>query len=494
MVSYEGEWVKSPESGTYRFDGSKAKGLLVPKTITYRELSDRIYRLLSIDRFEFGICMKFMYVSTVPVAPAEIVNDDDVKFFIGENCSEANLRTPLCVTLERRTLLVEQVDYEDGSSQTFNGTEENELGFCFNNEREDDDVGTSSGLLALEDSPNEPQVGTGHPQSTDNATLVDPVTPVCPFTPAAPVAAVAPTAPRSSQPGDSHKPVEWVTTKEDLIASFNIHKKQAVSSNIQQKETASSNIQQKQTVSSNIQQKQTSSLNIQKKQTASSNKQQKNTESLPSSSANHSDGLEVKQVFSSKKELRKKLNLLAVRENFEFKVYKSDKDRLLLTCVDNNCKWRLRASRCENSTSFVIRNFVKDHTCLRQSSARHHRQANKLRIESLIRSKCQAMNGKYSPINIIKDVQIEFGVKLTYPQAWRARDSVVNSDSGPDEQCQSELSSERPKKRREPPAEEDRPTQRKCGNCGIIGHNRLTCQMYIEQQPSTSSGGAEECT
>ncbi|GMN28374.1 hypothetical protein TIFTF001_002025 [Ficus carica] len=296
--------------------------------------------------------MKFMYVSTVPVAPAEIVNDDDVKFFIGENCSEANLRTPLCVTLERRTLLVEPVDYEDGSSQTFNGTEENELGFCFNNEREDDDVGTSSGLLALEDSPIEPQVGTGHPQSTDNATLVDPVTPVCPFTP---VAAVAPTAPRSSQPGDSHKPVEWVTTKEDLIASFNIHKKQA-------------------------------------------------------------------------------------------------------------------------------------------SSARHHRQANKLRIESLIRSKCQAMNGKYSPIDIIKDVQIEFGVKLTYPQAWRARDSVVNSDSGPDEQCQSELSSERPKKRREPLAEEDRPTQRNCGNCGIIGHNHLTCQMYIEQHPSTSSGGAEECT
>ncbi|GMN28369.1 hypothetical protein TIFTF001_002027 [Ficus carica] len=128
-----------------------------------------------------------------------------------------------------------------------NGTEENEPGCCVNNEREDDDGGTSSEPLALEDVPIETQIGTGHPQRANYATLVDPVTPVCPATPATSVAAVAPTTPCSSHPQDSRKPVEWVTTKEGLTASFYIHEKQTASSNIPQKQIASSDSQQKQT-------------------------------------------------------------------------------------------------------------------------------------------------------------------------------------------------------------------------------------------------------
>ncbi|GMN28365.1 hypothetical protein TIFTF001_002028 [Ficus carica] len=45
MVSYEGEWIKSPETGTFRFDGSKAKGISVLENITYIELLDKAFAI-----------------------------------------------------------------------------------------------------------------------------------------------------------------------------------------------------------------------------------------------------------------------------------------------------------------------------------------------------------------------------------------------------------------------------------------------------------------
>lgn len=455
MVSYDGEWVKSPETGTFRFDGSKAKGISVPKNITYGELLDRIYCLLNLDRNEFWISMKFLYASSVPVAPAEIVNDDDVNFFIGENSSKVNLRTPLCVTLERRSSHDQQVAYGEGSSQTFNvmpetqeqtceaiclltGIEENEPGFCVNKEREDDD-GTSSTKLAPEDV--EPQIGVGQPQSTGNATLVDPITTVGPATAAA----------RSSQPQASHKPVQWVTTKEDLTASFTI--------------------------------------------------QQKNDVSLNSSFAKHSDELEVRQVFSSKKELQEKLSMLAIRKNFEYKVERSCKKFLVISCIDENCQWKLRACRYRDNTSFQIRKLVKDHTCSIESRYNVHRQASSWVIGQHMKSKCQGTDRTYKPKEIIEEVRKEFGVNLTYEKAWRAREIALNSDGGTYKQRASGLSSGRPKKRKEPSAGEDQTAQqkepstgadrtiRKCRKCGEVGHYSKTCATSIVATPSSISGG-----
>lgn len=73
-------------------------------------------------------------------------------------------------------------------------------------------------------------------------------------------------AARSSQPQDSRKPVKWVTTKKDLTASFTFLRKKTVS--------------------------------------------------LTSSSAVHSGELEIRQVFSSKEELKEKLSMLAIRNKF----------------------------------------------------------------------------------------------------------------------------------------------------------------------------------
>lgn len=95
LVNYNGKWANS------RYTGGKTKGILFSKDITYEELEDRAYRIVGVDPHEYKIVMKAKYESKQPTQPAEINDDDDLKFFISENLSlDADCRIPLCITLE----------------------------------------------------------------------------------------------------------------------------------------------------------------------------------------------------------------------------------------------------------------------------------------------------------------------------------------------------------------------------------------------------------
>ncbi|KAL6536104.1 hypothetical protein OROHE_012948 [Orobanche hederae] len=66
------------------------------------------------------------------------------------------------------------------------------------------------------------------------------------------------------------------------------------------------------------------------------------------------EDIKAKQLFSTKKALTEKLQLLALKFHFEFKVKKSDKSVYTIVCVDENCGWRLRATKMKNSEIFVL--------------------------------------------------------------------------------------------------------------------------------------------
>ncbi|PON34923.1 hypothetical protein TorRG33x02_352510, partial [Trema orientale] len=102
VVSFDGDWKKTDQEN-WRFTGLKAKGLIVQKEITYDELVKKVSELLQVDCGSYKMEMKFIVPGMVsmPIAPIEIQNDDDVRFFISENLSNVDNRTPLCVTLVR---------------------------------------------------------------------------------------------------------------------------------------------------------------------------------------------------------------------------------------------------------------------------------------------------------------------------------------------------------------------------------------------------------
>nr|XP_028949183.1 uncharacterized protein LOC103401792 [Malus domestica] len=110
----------------------------------------------------------------------------------------------------------------------------------------------------------------------------------------------------------------------------------------------------------------------------------------------------VGQLYSSKKELQKQLAMIAMRKNYEFKVERSTKDHLEIRCVDDNCEWRLRAT--------------------------------KLQVSEFFESKNEGASRVYRPKDIIEDMRAQVGVNMSYEKAWRAREHAFDMIRGSPEE------------------------------------------------------------
>lgn len=88
----------------------------------------------------------------------------------------------------------------------------------------------------------------------------------------------------------------------------------------------------------------------------------------------------VGAVLSSKEELQLKLHKMALRENFEFLVKKSNRMLLVVFCKAGGCNWRLRAARFVASKVFMIRKISGPHSCQRTLRANTHHQATSFAI------------------------------------------------------------------------------------------------------------------
>ena len=74
------------------------------------------------------------------------------------------------------------------------------------------------------------------------------------------------------------------------------------------------------------------------------------------------DHLEEHQIFSSKKELPKKLYMMVVKRKLQFKTTKSTTKLLLVECLDKECKRRVRATKLGISNMFQIVKYYSTHT------------------------------------------------------------------------------------------------------------------------------------
>ena len=100
MLLYEGEWVR--DGNVFYFEGSKGKGIEIPKTISYKELLGVVHHILKLDPTNCFLSMKYVFNANIPTSPIQLTDDGDVKFFIGLNCTNGKLPVPLCITVEKR--------------------------------------------------------------------------------------------------------------------------------------------------------------------------------------------------------------------------------------------------------------------------------------------------------------------------------------------------------------------------------------------------------
>ncbi|KAK4837990.1 hypothetical protein QYF36_010180 [Acer negundo] len=101
LVTYGGTWETNSE-GFYRFSWGKTKGIMVPPNSTYINLVDRVYRVAELDRHEFQITLQTVCRAENPTEPVNILNDDDVAFFLCEtNALPIQQRTTLAITISQ---------------------------------------------------------------------------------------------------------------------------------------------------------------------------------------------------------------------------------------------------------------------------------------------------------------------------------------------------------------------------------------------------------
>ncbi|KAK0602476.1 hypothetical protein LWI29_033791 [Acer saccharum] len=141
------------------------------------------------------------------------------------------------------------------------------------------------------------------------------------------------------------------------------------------------------------------------------------------------------QFFPSKKDLKRLVGDFAMRQNFEWKVKRSNKTTLHLVCIVDDCSWKLRAVRRDEGTYFQVRSFVNEHSCPLEEVHRRHRQANAVTIGELIAPRLQQHDGRLMrPKDVIADMKTMYGIQIMYSKAHDALQYALSLTYGTHEE------------------------------------------------------------
>ncbi|XP_021810460.1 uncharacterized protein LOC110753792 [Prunus avium] len=95
-----------------KYEGGDSKGLIVPWTITFAELLNRVHQIGNTNSRENKVCLKFsVLVASNEWKHIKIEDDDDAKFFMKYNCEVTPSKlAPLLVSIEDNGLTNDVVD------------------------------------------------------------------------------------------------------------------------------------------------------------------------------------------------------------------------------------------------------------------------------------------------------------------------------------------------------------------------------------------------
>ena len=177
-------------------------------------------------------------------------------------------------------------------------------------------------------------------------------------------------------------------------------------------------------------------------QSTNLNSEGRDSRSVPSASSRYlniesgsseTELIELGYVYDDKQQLQNKLYLLAVEHNFQFKIVRSSPDRYEVRCLADGCGWKVRAKRIPRAEKlFRIKEVDLKHTCKYKNKRvdGDNRQANSRTIGQVIRSKYDGIARVYKPREIMHDINMRYGIKISYDKAWRARECALRSVRG----------------------------------------------------------------
>ncbi|KAM6544098.1 hypothetical protein CsatB_008545 [Cannabis sativa] len=140
--------------------------------------------------------------------------------------------------------------------------------------------------------------------------------------------------------------------------------------------------------------------------------------------------VEKGQAYKDKETLKNVLSYYAIKNNFQYKVWKSCSQEYSLKCVYESCNWSLRASRNGPTNTFIIRRFSNMHTCPINIRHEDQRQATSKLIGECIKPKFLNIKTKATAMDIKGELKYRYGIKMNYMKAWRSKEHAVNDLRG----------------------------------------------------------------
>ncbi|XP_013718396.1 uncharacterized protein LOC106422114 [Brassica napus] len=140
------------------------------------------------------------------------------------------------------------------------------------------------------------------------------------------------------------------------------------------------------------------------------------------------------ETFQNKSKLKAALEMSAMKNKFDYKVVNSDRKLWYIRCVDNKCRWSVRAEGLSGSTYFIIKKYVADHTCAASSMNNGGRTASAKTIGSLIMHRYDGVKEGPKANDIIQIMRMEHGCEISKSLAWDAREYAISLVRGIPEQ------------------------------------------------------------
>jgi MuDR family transposase len=136
------------------------------------------------------------------------------------------------------------------------------------------------------------------------------------------------------------------------------------------------------------------------------------------------DGLAVGHCFRSKDHLKWVVHDFHIKANHTFKKRKSNKSMYTIECTDQNCHWRLYASRRQSDNAFIINTRQGPHECVMSRDRLEYPHSTSSFMSSLIRKSVKD-NVRFT----IKDMKIvieqRYSFKTPYLKCWRAKKIAI---------------------------------------------------------------------
>ncbi|KAH0732048.1 hypothetical protein KY289_003236 [Solanum tuberosum] len=145
-----------------------------------------------------------------------------------------------------------------------------------------------------------------------------------------------------------------------------------------------------------------------------------------------SNSIEVKtgQLYKDKATLVDVMAKYKIKNNFNCKVKRSDRQSYVLVCFSNECGWTMKASCRKKSDVFKVRYFNSEHTCPMQDMVLTKVQAIVGFVSGVTAPKLVNHKIIHTSKDIIADIREFYGVQISYQQAWRAKERALEMIRG----------------------------------------------------------------